>query len=315
MRRVRGLEKPQQPIFDWILRETGTDQWFGEMPGMIALEADSLRVYHVPEMHEAVEEIVDRFVNPDLGSFAVSVRLITIEHVDWRSTAWSMLRPVPVTTPGVEAWLVSREDSAMLVAGLRQRFDVREHNSGNLQIAHGQTHTIERWVPRSYRHAVTRTPDRYPGYQVEMGQMQEGYSLQISPLAERDGRSMDVAVRCSVEQIERLTPVWLKVPTTVDPGAQVQVDIPQVASWRINERFRWPVDEILVVSRGVVAMPGLKKESGFVSPLASLPIPVPGGGPSRAEALLIFECRRIDAATPEPGAEPRVGRLNYHGRY
>jgi hypothetical protein len=66
---------------------------------------------------------------------------------------------------------------------------------------------------------------------------------------------------------------------------RVQVQVPQMVSWRLNERFRWPADEVLLLSCGVVANP-----AGAAGPLAPLLSPI-GGATSRADALLLVEHR------------------------
>ncbi len=112
--RVRGMENPQRAVIDWILRETGTDRWIGDTPGMVSFEGDRLRVYHVPEVQQTVESVIDRFVNPELSRFSVSVRLITIENVGWRALALPLMEPVRVETPGLQAWVMTRENACAL---------------------------------------------------------------------------------------------------------------------------------------------------------------------------------------------------------
>lgn len=310
LRQVQGMDNPQQPIVDWILRETGTDRWFGSVPGVLAVEAERLRIFQTPEVHQVIGEIVDRFVDPNLGSHSVSVRLVTVESANWRSLVLPALRPIRVQTPGVEAWLLSKEQAALLLAQLRPRVDFREHNSGQIQIAHGQSHVIERWQPRPYPQSVQITPGRAPGYQVQMGEISEGFSLQIIPLAASNGRMMDAVVKCGVDQIEKLTPVRIDLNAQGIARGSVEIEVPQVTSWRIQERFHWPSEDVLLVSRGLVAMPGIKPDSRlpFSTALA--------GGPARVEALLVLECRN-EPARSSTGAETeaRVGRRNYHGRY
>lgn len=311
LRRVQGLENPQQPLVDWILRETGTDRWFGSTAGLLSVEQDKLRVYHVPEVQAIVAGVVDRYVHPDLPGYAVSARLVTVESVNWRAAALPMLEPVRVETPGVEAWLMSRENLAVLVAQLRQRVDFQEHGSASVEIVHGQSHEIARWLPRSYPQGVQLTPGRYPGYQVQMGQIREGYSLRISPLVASDAQSVEVMVNCQADQIEKFSPLTLDLP--VQPGAptgRVQTEVPQVASWRLNERFRWPLDRVLLVSRGVVAMPGLPGNATIFDRV------IPAEAP-RADVVLVMDCHRVGNAdaTAAPLSPQRVSRLNYHGRY
>lgn len=308
--RVRGLEEPQQPIVDWILRETGTESWFGSTPGLLSVEQEKLRVYHLPEVQAIVADVVDRYVHPELPGYGVSVRLVTVQSVNWRTVAMAMMEPIRVETAGVEAWTLTRESYLLLMAHLRQRVDVQEHNSATVQIAHGQSHQIQRYQPRSYPQSVERTPDRYPGYQLQMGQIQEGFSLRISPLLTTDARTVDAVVNCNVDQLEKLTPLTLDLP--VRPGAalgKVQIEVPQVASWRLNERFRWPVDRVLLISRGVVAVPGMGGNQTLWAKALSV-------GAPRADALLFLECQQLEGDTKASGLDgARVGRLNYHGRY
>jgi hypothetical protein len=307
--RVRGMAEPQQPVIDWILRETGTDRWLGDTPGMLSFEGDRIRVYHLPEVHDVVTRVTDRFVNPALAKYSVSVRLVTVDNVAWRSMALPLMEAVSVESPGLQAWTLSQENAARLTAQLRTLVAYRLHNSHNVQIAHGQTHSIERWQPRTYPERLQLTPTTYPGYQVAMGQLQEGFSLELSPLATADGRAMEVVIKCHVDQIEKMTPVTIKLPgsNSLIGGAQIQV--PQVASWRLYERFRWPSDQVLVITRGLVAMPGLRAEA--TNPLSSLLTTAP----ARAEALLILDCRETDAAGRSEGAAAQAARVNYHGRY
>jgi hypothetical protein len=62
----------------------------------------------------------------------------------------------------------------------------------------------------------------------------------------------------------------------------VQFQVPQFVSWRLHERFRWPSDQVLLLSCGVVASP-----TGD----AATPIPLLGNlsGNSRSDALLMIE--------------------------
>jgi hypothetical protein len=308
--RVRGMAEPQQPVIDWILRETGTDRWLGDTPGMLSFEGDRLRIYHVPEVHDVVARVADRFVNPALASHSVSVRLVTVENAAWRAMALPLMEAVSVETPGLQAWTLSHENAARLTAQLRSLVAYRIHNSHNVQIAHGQTHSIERWQPRTYPERLQHTPTTYPGYQVLTGQLQEGFSLELSPLALADGRTMEVVIKCQVDQIEKMTPVTLKLPGSNSLLGGAQIQVPQVSSWRLYERFRWPCDEVLLISRGMVAMPGLRAEA--TSPLSTLLTP----SPARADALLILDCRGSAAGSAQSeGAAAQASRVNYHGRY
>src|SRR5439155_13890986 len=75
--------------------------------------------------------------------------------------------------------------------------------------------------------------------------------------------------------------------------------VPQMASWRLSERFRWPTNEVLLLSCGVVASPA-PGATGVLSILGPL-----GVSTSRADALLMIEHRDpsvtgLAAAAPPP---------------
>ncbi|HUE72214.1 MAG TPA: hypothetical protein VMP01_15125 [Pirellulaceae bacterium] len=278
--RVKGKSKPEQAIIDWILRETGTDVWFGSPLGVLSADSRTLRCYHTPQMQKTVHGIVERFVNGNGESHMLGIRVMTLSNPSWRSRAFSLLKPVDVKSPGVEAWLLSRENAAVLVADLKRRGDYRELNAPNLQIQSGQSETIARTTPKQYARSV-RPASVFPGYEVVAGQIEEGFALNLSSLMSLDGRACDVVVKCNIDQVEKLVPISLDVPVG-GVTQKVQIQVPQFVSWRLHERFRWPSDQVLLLSCGVVASP-----TGDTS----TPIPLLGnlGGNSRSDALLMID--------------------------
>ncbi len=72
------------------------------------------------------------------------------------------------------------------------------------------------------------------------------------------------------------------------PGlnGQVQradIQVPQMVSWRLHERFRWPSNQVLLLSCGVIASTGPRSpvDAGNSQPVWT------GGG--RSDALLFVE--------------------------
>ena len=57
------------------------------------------------------------------------------------------------------------------------------------------------------------------------------------------------------ETIEKLVPVTIDVPSASTGRQSVDVQVPQLVSWRLHERFRWPTDQVLLLSCGVIATP------------------------------------------------------------
>ena len=74
-----------------------------------------------------------------------------------------------------------------------------------------------------------------------------------------DLASADAVVKLRLNQIEKMLPVKLDLPTTVAPNQRVQVDVPQMTMSNLHERFRWPTDKVLLLSMGVVATPARAK--------------------------------------------------------
>jgi hypothetical protein len=308
--RVNSTARPQQAIVDWILRETGTEVWFTEPVGLLSANREVLRVYHTPEMHALVREVVDRFNASQAESHVFGLQLVTVGSPNWRSRALPLMRSVAVQTPGVDAWLVNKENAAILLNELRKRTDFREYNSPNVLVHNGQSQTISRLQPRHFTRSVRIRNNAFPSYELEMGQIQEGFSLQISPLLSLDGRTVDAVIKCNIDQVERLVPVAIEVPSTTPQRQTVQIQVPQVVSWRLHERFRWPAEEVLVLSCGVVATPSGERPT--VLGLPNLLMPNPG----RADALLFIESKgRASQNLLTPQRMATGGSPNYRGRY
>lgn len=306
--RLEASANPRQAIIDWILRETGTEIWFSEPLGILSANRTTLRVYHTPEMQARVADVVDRFVASKAKTYVMGARLVTITNPNWRARALPIMQSVDVQTPGVEAWLLTKENAALLLADLRKRTDFREHSAPSLAIHNGQTGTIGAMHPRPYARSVRLRTDVWQGFEKEMGQVEEGYQLSLSPLLSRDGQMIDVSIKCKVEYIEKMTPVGIEIPTTANPRQRVQIEVPQVSSWQLNELFRWPADQVLLISRGIVAMPsqGRPTTSGIAA-IFSPEMP-------RADTLLLLETKG-EALLGSTGQNLRTGAVNSRGRY
>ena len=305
-------DRAEQTIVDWILRETGTEMWFSEPLGVLSAERHTLRVYHTPDVQAVVREIVERFQRAEFSAHVFGVRMVTLASPNWRSRAIPRLTPVQVQTPGVEAWLVSHEDAALVLADLQKRTDFREHNSPNLLIRNGDVHEISRTRPVAYlKNLQGVAQGAWGGPSVGMGQVEEGFSLRLSPLMGLDGRTVDAVIKIESHQVENLKSVNVPAPTTRNPREMATIKVPQTSSWRLHERFHWPADRVLLISCGVVSSPAPDRENRF--PLANLRL-LPT--PPRRDALLFVEAkgRAASLATPTRGPQTAEG-LNYRGRY
>jgi hypothetical protein len=126
-----------------------------------------------------------------------------------------------------------------------------------------------------------------PNYQPLTANVDEGYSVSINCLSSLDSRTIEAIIKCDIDQIERLTNVNVDVPNQLDGSQTVNLQIPQIVSWRLHERFRWSGDQVLLLTCGVVA--GIEQPGSKIGPL----IPMLGNNlrTKRAEALLFIDYR------------------------
>jgi len=308
--RVTDTARPEQAVIDWILRETGYEAWHSEPLGILSATSDgrTLRVYHTPEMHAVVAEMVDRFVNTEAETHAFGVRVITIGSPNWRARSQPMLHPVPVQTPGAQAWLLAKEDAGLLLAELRKRTDFREHSSPHLMVNNGQATVVAATRPRPYMRDILLRPDAWPGFESETGQIDEGYGLELSPLLSLDGKMIDAVLKMNIDQVEKLVPVMVDVPVANGARQRARLEVPQTSQWRLHERFRWPSDQVLLVGMGVVATP----VPGDPTAAGILPIQI---GPPRADLLVFVESRGV---ATQPSSVTRTAERDpgtYRNRY
>jgi hypothetical protein len=124
-----------------------------------------------------------------------------------------------------------------------------------------------------------------------------------------DGKTIDAVIKCHIDQVEKLIPI----PVEVLSGGKrqsVQIQVPQLVSWRLHERFRWPAENVLVLSCGVVATP-------TDSQTTSRPLPMLSGVlPRRADALLFLESKgTANAAMIEASRTAEKADSVSRGRY
>jgi hypothetical protein len=318
------VDRPQQAIVDWVLRETGTDTWFTEPFGFVNADRNTLRVYHNEQMHQIVRGVHEKFVNGTTAPQLYGLRMLAIGNPNWRTRAHSLMRTVQAQSPGVNAFLISKENSAKLLAMLRGRTDFRELSAADIVVHNGQSQVVEQLRGRNYVSDFQPKEGTWPPYLPVTGEIKEGYRLQLSPLLSVDKQTVDLVVKCNIDQVERLANVNLDMPLSTGQVYSGQINVPQVASWRLHERFRWPADQVLLLSCGVVAAPqGAPTGSllGQGTSLIGLDRIIPGNG-NRADALLLIEYRgdatgRVPMSPTGPvsnSAQPTLNPLS-RGRY
>jgi hypothetical protein len=289
---VTGSDHPERAVVDWILRETGQDLWFHEPFGFLSASRDKLIVYHTPEIHNQVLPLVDRLNSARGQPQLVELGLYTVSNPNWRATALPAMQPVQLASPGVEAWLVSKENAARIIHQLSARADFRNQASGRAILHDGQQFTLARRNPDQFIRTIQWTPGQGPGYQPVLTQFDEGFDIAVSTLTSLDGKTIEAAIRCNVDQIEKKTNVAVPVTDASGLTQRINLQIPQIVSWRLEERVRWPVDQVLVLSCGVVTVP---RGEAVNRPLGGLLDSMS----SRADALLFLDYRGPTAERPD----------------
>jgi hypothetical protein len=215
-----------------------------------------------------------------------------------------VLRPISAQSQGVQAWLLAKEDAALLVADISRRNDFREYGAPQLMVNNGQSTVVSATRPKTYVRDVIYRGDVWPGYEPQMAQIDEGFSLEFSPLVSLDGQMIDTVIKCNVDQLEKMIPVNLDVPTANAPRQRTKVEVPQMISCRLHERFRFPADHVLLISLGVVASPTPTAAGGITQgiPLIS--------ANNRADLLVLVESKGkvTETAPPLPAVSPTATR-------
>jgi hypothetical protein len=311
--RVTNTQRPEQAVVDWILQETGYEMWHTDPLSILSVNRRSLRVYHTPEMQKFIADLVDRFVSSEAASYTFSMRVATVDSPAWRTTSQRLLRSVPVRTQGIQAWVMAKEDAATLLGELRRRGDYREHNSPYLVVNNGQSTVVSTMRGRSYVREVASRPNTATGFEQIQGQVDEGFTLEFSPLMSADRRMIDASIKCQIDQIEKMLSVLVDVPTQPAMRQRTKIEVPQTTHFRFHERFRWPTDQVLVVGLGVVALPLPVNGESLVP---GLPLPI-GNSPPRADLLVFVECKGVPvtAANAPTSRPPLREAKNYRGRY
>ena len=280
----------EQHIVNWILHRTGYTAWHGEIAASLSANGGKLSCYHTPDMQADVSATVQRFTVDAETPHRFQVRVIGLGSVRWRGVARERLTPIAASTPGVQAWIVPREASGPLLADLLARSDVEELPIGPVLASNGVPASLTGTRERTYVKDFSIGPGVPGGWQPLQGTCHEGLSVDVQPLLEADGTTVEAVIRCHIDQIEKMVPVSVTVPAGNRPT--VRLEVPQIAAVRIGERFRWPASRTLIVGLGLV------------------PWPVPGQNAAnptalftqikRTDAIVIVEPRLRNGPDPEP---------------
>ncbi|HBT75325.1 MAG TPA: hypothetical protein DEB39_00025, partial [Planctomycetaceae bacterium] len=293
----RGFDpasQPEQTIIDWIIRQTGVKTWHGNPVGFLNATPEKILVYHTLEVHRKIADIVDRFVNPNAMAEGYTFRLVSVGQPDWLTRGHAYLRPIPIGTAGVQGWLIDRDNYARFIQDLAKRSDYTEHCPPQILIPNGCLHQVTKKQPRSYLRDV-QPSNVAPGYVSDTQAIEEGVHFSFVPLACLDNVASDVMIKLEIQQVERMIPVTIEIPSQDNPRARHRIEAPQMTSVKLDEQIRWPKDRILLLDLGTRPLPdGVGNESkglaaGFQRTF--------GGSAGRANYLMFIE-KALSPAVP-----------------
>ena len=299
-----GLTPPEQMLIDWILRKTGTARWHTAPFGILTADSEKLYVYHTKEVQLLVADIVDRFVCPQLWNEACTLRIVSTARPDWLNKGHSQLKPIPIATQGVQGWIVEKVMAQNLLQELGRRSDFKELLPPQSLIAHGIQHNVVAKKQRQYLRDVQSNPSALNGYAEDRVTVDEGIGLSITPLAMLDGQHVAATIKLDVVQIERMFTTTVEIATASNPRQRVQIESPQMSSFRLDEVVGFPKNKVLLLDLGTVPLPSTADgDSRNVLEEISK-----GINPARRGNVLIFvECTSgsvVPAVSSSPATAP-----------
>ncbi len=108
---------------------------------------------------------------------------------------------------------------------IRGRTDFKELNAVDLVVQNGQSQSLEQLRGRNYVSEFKAVEGVWPPYMPVTGEIKEGYRLQISPLLSVDKQTVDLVVKCNIDQVERLANVTLEMPLSTGQVYSGQVNV------------------------------------------------------------------------------------------
>lgn len=284
---VKSIPNPEKNVLNWILRETGTDTWFGETTGVLSVGRHQVRCYHTPEVQTKVRGVIDRFIKTQNQDEVFGLQVVTLNNPNWRAKLLQFMTPLETKTPGVEGWIVTKENAALIFNEFRKRADFRVHLTPTLIAESGQPKTIIKRTPLNYFESIQFDNRAYPPFRVTNARIDEGVSLKMSTLRATDGETMDAEFDFRVDQLEKFRRVNVELPANSGAAQKIPIQIPQMSSFQMKERFKWPANRVLVLSMGMIADPLGN------SPTGRPPATVFEPSQRRANTLLLVDCKGI----------------------
>ncbi len=296
---------PEQTIVEWILRQNGLKQgvktWHSTPFGALAADSEKLYVHHITEIQSQVADTVDRFLMQRFVNDCCAIRVIVLSKPDWIAKSHRFLQPAAIHTPGVQGWIADREGISYLIQEWQRRADFRELASPNKVIYNGIKHYIEHTKQHSYLRNAQSNLQMPGGYAEDRAVLEEGFALSFTPLSRTDGLYVEAHIKLDIVQLEKMIPTMIDMPTAMNPRQRVQLESPQVSSFKLDEQVYWPKGKTLILDLGSVPLPNVSRQDVETTLFGSIAKGL--GNTERGNILLLIESV-ADMPTSSPLSSP-----------
>lgn len=274
--RIENTRRPELPVLDWILLETGFEIWHTEIPAMLTVTGTDVRVFHTPEVQRKVAEVVSRFTNIAPHEHLFQVRIFTVTSPLWRQKVSGELTPLPSFAVGSQAWTVAPEDLKNVVTMFESQAGYMLHSSQATRIVNGQPHVVSLGRPRTYTRNHYTRPGSTQGPEAENITLEDGFIFEVMPLLTVGGATVDAQLKCQINHLDRFISMVITPAGGVARQDDQKIAVPMVGQYRFRERYQWNSEKTLLVSLGLA------------------PMPVPTGTESRGGLAIVNPVQRVE---------------------
>jgi hypothetical protein len=283
---AQNQSTPQTAIIEWIFRRTGTSPWHGDKISVLSASRAQVRAFHDAATLKMVDEVVERFTNAVNDFLSIRVRVVAAVDPRWRYAVYTRLTPVGSGPQGQEIWTLKMDDAAFVLAQMQVHQGFKLLVNQKYEMINGQTLKVETTMARSFSGGMQRESAAGLGYQPKAEQLDEGFTLRLSPLLTFDGDALDAAIELTSNTVRNLHRTRISAPSQVG-ASELVIDVPEVSETRLNQTVKdWPLGQTLLVSGGI--QPGiLQDKNGFLS------LRIPGTVPTSTELLVFLEAETV----------------------
>ena len=267
-----------------------------------------------PKCRSIVADVVERFTSSEAATYTFSMRVVTLDSPKLADCGPAALAAGAGANAGHQRLAAAQGKRRHPVGRTSppQRLPRTQ-----FAVPDGQ----QRAIDRRFGHArpalrPRRNPAARHGRRLRSvpGQVDEGFAFDFSPLLSVDRRMIDATIKCEIDQVEKMIPVVIDVPTPILPRQRTKIEVAADVALSLPRAF--PLADRSGVGGGAghggAADPGRRRPAGAGRAAADRQLA------ARADLLVFIECKGPStpvANTPAGTQPPFREAKNYRGRY